>query len=103
MQEREPPIWIVPFSLLVLAIVLLSVEIFEEDGLPRYRALRAEHETMESRNERVRERIRELRREVRALREDPATIERVARDELGLVRRGELVFQFDGRDITSPR
>jgi cell division protein FtsB len=103
MQEREPPIWIAPFSLLVIAIVLLSVKIFEEEGLPRYRALRAERETMETRNERVRERVRELRREVRALREDPHAIERVARDELGLIRRGEFVFQFDGREIASRR
>lgn len=103
MQEREPPIWILPFSLLVIAIVLLSVKIFEADGLPRYRALRAERETMEARNDRVRERIRELRREVRALREDPETIERVARDELGLVRKGEFVFQFDGREIVTAR
>jgi len=103
MKEREPPIWIAPFSLLVIAIVLLSIEIFEADGLPRYRALRQELETMESRNERVRERVRELKREVRALREDPGTIERVARDELGLVRRGEFVFQFDAKELSRPR
>lgn len=101
MVERDLPVWIVPFSILVIATVLFSVKIFEEDGLPRYRALRAERETMEERNARLRARVQELRREVRALREDPETIERVARDELGLIRRGEFVFQFDAREIAT--
>jgi len=32
---------------------------------------------------------------VRALRTDPKAVERVARDELGMIREDELVFQFD--------
>jgi cell division protein FtsB len=38
--------------------------------------------------------IRELRAEVRQIKQDPAAVERVARDELGLVRQTEVVFQF---------
>ncbi len=38
--------------------------------------------------------MRALEREVDALRTDPEAIERVARDELGMIREGELVFQF---------
>ena len=29
------------------------------------------------------------------LSDDPAAIERIARDELGMIREGEIVFQFD--------
>ena len=35
-----------------------------------------------------------LRIEVRRLRDDPAAVERIARDELGMVRKSEVVFQF---------
>ncbi len=35
-----------------------------------------------------------LAEDVRALRTDPARLEAIARDELGLVKPGELVFEF---------
>jgi cell division protein FtsB len=31
---------------------------------------------------------------VQELRDDPAAVERIARDQLGMVRRSEVVFQF---------
>jgi cell division protein FtsB len=37
----------------------------------------------------------ELRREIEALRSDPGAIEDIARDDLGLVRPGELVIRVD--------
>ena len=42
----------------------------------------------------TRERIQRALDEVKQLRDDPAAIERIARDELGMVRRSEVVFQF---------
>jgi cell division protein FtsB len=41
-----------------------------------------------------------LRDEIRRLREDPATIETLARDELGLMRDGEVLFIL--KDVTGP-
>jgi cell division protein FtsB len=38
--------------------------------------------------------IERLRAEVRRMKEDPAAVERVARDDMGLVRQTEIVFQF---------
>jgi cell division protein FtsB len=38
--------------------------------------------------------VAHLRVEVDALRDDPAAVERIARDQLGMVRRSEVVFQF---------
>ena len=45
---------------------------------------------------RLREVNGHLAEEVRALREDPSRIEGIARDELGLVRPGEIVYDFRG-------
>ena len=86
--------WILPLGLLLVAIVSVPVRILAADGLPRHRALEAKREEIRRENERLRREVRALRREVAALRSDPGTVERIARDELGMVREGELIFQF---------
>ncbi|MFW6067734.1 MAG: FtsB family cell division protein [Myxococcota bacterium] len=87
-------VWLVPFALLVMAIVAVPLHILDEAGLPRYRALRSELQEVEAQNGRLRREVRALEGEVGALRTDPAAIERIARDELGMIRDGEIVFQF---------
>jgi cell division protein FtsB len=42
----------------------------------------------------LRREIGALRVEVKQLRDDPAAVERIARNQLGLVRKNEIVFQF---------
>jgi cell division protein FtsB len=87
--------WLLPFCLLVLAIVAVPLRILDEQGLPRYRALLHQRDEIRVENERLRREVRDLERDVHALRTRPETIERIARDELGMVREGEIVFQFD--------
>lgn len=87
--------WILPLGLLLVAIVSVPVRILAADGLPRHRALEAKREELRRENERMRREVRALRREVAALRTDASAIERIARDELGMVRDGELIFQFE--------
>jgi cell division protein FtsB len=72
----------------------VPLRILDDRGLPRYRLLKEELISIEAANDRLEAEVRTLQREVEGLREDPRTIERVARDELGMVRDGELVFQF---------
>lgn len=86
--------WLVPFALLVMAIVAVPLRILDEQGLPRYRLLDAELRELQVENERLAREVRGLQREVDELANDPDAIERVARDELGMIRDGELVFQF---------
>lgn len=86
--------WMLPFGLLVLSIVSVPLAILDEEGLPRYRALKGELAEVERVNERLRRDVQQLDREVDALREDPDTIERIARDELGMIRDDEILFQF---------
>ena len=78
----------------MLAIIAVPLRILDERGLPRYRVLKTELYEVEAANERLEAEVRALAKEVDALRGDPSAIERVARDELGMVREGELVFQF---------
>jgi cell division protein FtsB len=84
------PGWIVVGALLVLAVMA----IFGDNGVLALRRLRGEVDTLvrevrtlEAENER-------LSRAIGELQEDPAVIERIAREELGLVRPGERVLRF---------
>lgn len=93
--ERPPAwVWLFPMALLVLAIVSVPIMVLEPQGLPRYRSLEAELREIQRDNEGLAHEVRRLDAEVRQLREEPAAMERIARDELGMVREGELVFQF---------
>ena len=86
--------FLLPFALLVTAIVAVPLRILDEQGLPRYRALTEELREVEAQNDRLEREVRDLALWVEALERDPAAIERIARDELGMIRDGELVFQF---------
>jgi cell division protein FtsB len=86
--------WLLPFGLLVLSITAVPLLILDERGLPRYRALRAEKQEIERINGRLRREVRSFSGDVDRLRSDPSTLERIARDELGMVREGEILFQF---------
>jgi cell division protein FtsB len=94
MRDTNPAVWIVPFALLVLTIVTVPVHLLDGLGLPRYRALRDELVKVLSKNERLEREVRELSEETERLRHDTRAIERIARDELGMVREGEIVLQF---------
>ena len=49
---------------------------------------------MNTENDELRRDVGRLRIEGKQRRDDPAAIERIARDELGMVRKSEVVFQF---------
>jgi cell division protein FtsB len=92
--------WLVPFGLLVFTIAIVSLRILSDAGLPRYRKLRSQLEHIEQENKQLEKRIAHLTRDVHDLSQDPEAVERIARDELGLLRDGELLFQFSEDDAT---
>jgi cell division protein FtsB len=84
-----------PF-LLVLGVVA-ALAILGVAAQRSYRHLAAQHaeeRRMEQAIAQTEERVEALRRRIRRLRDDPATLERLAREEMGLVRPGELVVVF---------
>jgi cell division protein FtsB len=83
-----------PIAILSLALLTVPVLVLAPEGLPRLRALRDELDSVSTENTAACRQISQLRGEVRRLRDDPAAIERIARDELGMVRKNEIVFQF---------
>jgi len=83
-----------PLVILALAIVLVPVLVFEPQGLPRLRGLERDLEQVEAENQAVERDIARLRSQVKALKDDLAEVEHVARTELGLVRKSEIVLQL---------
>ena len=80
--------------MLALALVAVPVMVLRPEGLPRLRAIQKELDEVETQSAELRRDVGRLRGQVRELRDDPAAIERVARGELGMVRKSEVVFQF---------
>jgi cell division protein FtsB len=83
-----------PIAILTLAVVTVPVLVLSPEGLPRLRGLQQELDAVNAENDELAREVARLRVEVHRLRDDPAAVERIARDELGMVRKNEIVFQF---------
>lgn len=88
---------ILPISILAMAAFGVPVMMLAPEGIPRLGSLSRELSQVDSENADLRQQIQHLRGRVQHLREDPVAVERIARDELGLVRTSEVVFQFPRR------
>jgi cell division protein FtsB len=89
MRDRA---WIIPLGLLVITSVAVPLRLVED--MPRYLELGAQIGRVTSSNAQLEREIQALTQETEVLRNDARAIERLARDELGMVREGEIVFQF---------
>jgi cell division protein FtsB len=85
---------VLPLAVLLLAVLSVPIMIFSRDGLARLEHLEQEKLRSSEEVSRISAEIRELRTKVQQIQKDPAMVEAVARDELGLVRKTEVVFLF---------
>lgn len=79
--------------LLAVVVVLLSAVQSYQD----LRAARRRSAELERRIDSVKQEIVRLERATEAMRNDPETMERVARQQLGLVREGEVILMLPRR------
>lgn len=94
MRETSSAAKFVSFGLLVFTMVAVPLLIFDEKSLPRYQSLRAQLERSENSARQIEREVEALKKQVTRLRDDPLAVERIARDELGMIRADELIFQF---------
>jgi cell division protein FtsB len=85
---------LVPLGMLLVAAISVPVMLWSPAGLARLDALRGQRESLGVEVSRLEREIERLRFQAESIKTSPSSIERVARDELGLVRRTELVMQF---------
>jgi cell division protein FtsB len=90
------------YAILIVGFLLvaLSVTIFTNGGLRHIYYLYQQKERLERLNLELEEKNRKLSGEVAALKNNRAYLENLARQELGLVKEGDIVFQFE-KDITA--
>lgn len=78
------------FGLLTVAMLLLAI--FNDRGMIQVHAQAKKLSAIETDVSRLETENKQLNAEIQALRSDPATVEKVAREELKLVKPGEVVL-----------
>jgi cell division protein FtsB len=78
----------------VVLFYLLVPLIVGDMGLVKYFKMRRMHHQLQQEIQQLSDQNKKIEDEVHALRSDPAKIEQLARERLGLVRPGEVVYQF---------
>ena len=78
----------------VVSFYLLVPLIVGDMGLVKYFKMRRTHHQLQEEIQQVSDENKKIEDEIHALRSDPAKIEQLARERLGLVRPGEVVYQF---------
>jgi len=86
-----------------LALLLLQ-DVFGTHGLIAMRRAQQEAARVQKQIDQINEENRQLQDRVKALKTDPQTIERIAREEMGLARPGEYIFKIPPRpgDASNP-
>jgi cell division protein FtsB len=85
----------------LLGIYFLASSILGEMGLVKYFRMKSRHSSLTDEIAMLKQDNVRLRREVRALKTDPAYIEKLARDNLGLARKGEIVYYYADTNFKS--
>lgn len=80
---------------LALGVGYLPYHLYLRSGLAHFVSLRTELAELEARNQKLRAGIIELRLQLERFQGDSEAAERVARDELGMVRSGEVIFKVE--------
>jgi cell division protein FtsB len=94
---RLPPSW--PLYLLASLILLLSVvTVIGERGALHLWRLRGEKRQLDEQNYRLQKENDALRQRIARIRDDDRYLEKLAREELNLVRPGEVVYRFPKAD-----
>ena len=74
----------------VVSVLAFAYAIIGNNGYLELRRREAKNEELRLRAEQLRRENREILSEIRALKSDPKAIEKIAREELGMVKPGEV-------------
>jgi cell division protein FtsB len=88
--RKKNLLWV---GLSVAGVILFAV--LGGRGITQIYQLKEERNRIQGSNDRLQEENRKLAEKVSRLRNSKEEVEKVAREELGLVKKGEIVYQFD--------
>lgn len=78
----------------LIALILLLLAVFSPWGAINYYQLGNDIEEVNRDNQALQNENQKLRAEIEKLTTDPAYIEKIAREEHGLIRNNEIIYQF---------
>ena len=80
------------FAVAILSAVVLGYSVFGDNGFLANHSLKARHQLLLKEVSETERENEALRKEIGGLKDDRKYIERIAREELGMVREGEILF-----------
>ena len=86
----------------VVLLLFAGLTVYGWHGVVRLRQMHDQLQALERENVSLRREAERLAQVIDRLRNDPAYLERIAREERGMVRPGETVLKFPPRDKVSP-
>jgi cell division protein FtsL len=89
--QRKRFLFLILISLLIFGILTF----FGEKGIFNLFRLQKELARVKEKNFKLEEENQTLKEEVKRLKSDKRYIEEIARKELGMVKEGEIIYQFD--------
>ena len=84
-------------SLFILVILVGLLIIFGKRGLIDSYMMKEKAEALERENRDIALQNQDLRMYIALLKNDPAYIEMIARNELGMVKKGDMVYRYTGK------
>jgi cell division protein FtsB len=93
-RAQLSPVRIGLIASISLSMLLVGSALFGADGVGKHEKLKEELDSVRTLNDNLESENRRLRVEAKALRSNPEYIEAVIRDELGWVKKNEIVFIF---------
>lgn len=81
--------------LLLFIVVTVSLTIFGDRGLIRIYKVSKDRDSIKAYNEKIKTENAAMREEIERLKSDDKYIELVARKELGMIGKNEVVYQFE--------
>ena len=97
-KETLPRVFLL--FLLLFGTGMIVISLIGDQGLIAYYRLRTEAAQLRQDVKRLEKRRTFLGHEIRALRDDPRYIEHLARRDLGLVKKGEIVVQLPAKEAS---
>ena len=84
----------VRYILLGVVLFMGGLIVFGEKGLTDYFSLRGKMQALKKENSIIHHENASLRKKIVQLQSDPRSIESIARNDLGMVRKGDIVYRF---------
>lgn len=85
-------------ALALLCAALVLHEIYGDRGYLSFRRQKREYDSLQREVRRLQEENQQLEKYIEALKSDPKTIERIARDQMHMARPGERIYTLPEQD-----